>query len=1292
MDKSNKITDENIITNQHVDNDNNSFETVENHNASEKNDNEKSLIEKNEGEVKKKLDTVSFLSLFKYADGFDYLLIFFATIASFGNGLAQPASFIIFGKVIQDFIKFAQNTDNSFNILDSMKKLAIFYCILAAAMFVCSFFQAAFWSLSAARQVHKIRIKFYKSILQQDVGWFDVNDPGTLTTRLSDDLVKIQSGIGDKVGMILQATAMFFGGFGVGFFYSWKLTLVIMAASPVLMICGAITGKAMGSLTVREQSAYADAGSIAEEVISSIRTVVAFGGEQEEIKRYNEKLSGAQKAGIKKSALVGASIGLFHICIFGCYGLAFWYGAKLVSSGEISPGDLMTVFFCVMVGATSIGQGAPNFEAIASAKGAAYVVFQICVREPAINCLSDEGKIMETTSGEILLSNVQFSYPSRPEIPIFDGLDLVIKPGSTVALVGESGSGKSTIVKLIQRFYDVVDGSIKLDGVNIKEFNLKSLRSNIGVVSQEPVLFDMSIAENIRLGAINDASDLDVVNAAKCANAHEFISSLPQGYHTRVGEMGAQLSGGQKQRIAIARALIRNPKVLLFDEATSALDSESEKIVQEALDKVRQGRTTIVVAHRLSTIKNVDVIIVVKDGKVAESGTHKELLSNKGLYYQLVLLQRALEADDLNTLDDTCEEKNEDGFIEYLPVDSNIQELEKKEVIKVQKQVSRSLSVVEKSTEFGKQKEKTGQEKTEPAPFSRVIKLNASEWPYLLFGTIFALIVGAFPVLFALIISELINVFSKPPDVIRKESVKWSLYFLGLGVVDCIGLFFSSFLFGIAGEILTRRLRKEAFTAILRQDISFFDDPMNSTGALTARLNSDASAVKGATSSRLNILTQSIFMGVTSLAVSFYFSWKLTLLLLAFAPILLIAGAAHMKIFSNFALEQGKHLVDACASAQEAIMNIRTVASLGKEVYFIDDFVKKLSGPFRKSVYNSLAFGVSFGLSGSIMMLANAAAFTLGGKLVQDHELEFSNMFKVVFAVVFGALIAGQISSMAPNYMEAKISAARMFKLLDKIPMIDSFSSCGKILDSAKGEVVFDNVCFSYPSRPDANVLNNFSFKIEFGKKVALVGSSGCGKSTCISLLERFYDPQNGVIKFDDVDIKDLNMKWMRSCLGLVSQEPVLFARSIKENISYGLENDVSMEDIEQAAKKANIHGFVMSLPKGYDTEVGDKGTLISGGQKQRIAIARALIRNPKIMLLDEATSALDSESEKIVQEALDAAMENRSSIVIAHRLSTIQNADVIIVMQNGRIVEVGTHSDLIVRRGVYYQLNQAQL
>ncbi|XP_047125215.1 ATP-dependent translocase ABCB1 isoform X3 [Hydra vulgaris] len=1159
-------------------------------------------------------------------------------------------------------------------------------------MFVCSFFQAAFWSLSAARQVHKIRIKFYKSILQQDVGWFDVNDPGTLTTRLSDDLVKIQSGIGDKVGMILQATAMFFGGFGVGFFYSWKLTLVIMAASPVLMICGAITGKAMGSLTVREQSAYADAGSIAEEVISSIRTVVAFGGEQEEIKRYNEKLSGAQKAGIKKSALVGASIGLFHICIFGCYGLAFWYGAKLVSSGEISPGDLMTVFFCVMVGATSIGQGAPNFEAIASAKGAAYVVFQICVREPAINCLSDEGKIMETTSGEILLSNVQFSYPSRPEIPIFDGLDLVIKPGSTVALVGESGSGKSTIVKLIQRFYDVVDGSIKLDGVNIKEFNLKSLRSNIGVVSQEPVLFDMSIAENIRLGAINDASDLDVVNAAKCANAHEFISSLPQGYHTRVGEMGAQLSGGQKQRIAIARALIRNPKVLLFDEATSALDSESEKIVQEALDKVRQGRTTIVVAHRLSTIKNVDVIIVVKDGKVAESGTHKELLSNKGLYYQLVLLQRALEADDLNTLDDTCEEKNEDGFIEYLPVDSNIQELEKKEVIKVQKQVSRSLSVVEKSTEFGKQKEKTGQEKTEPAPFSRVIKLNASEWPYLLFGTIFALIVGAFPVLFALIISELINVFSKPPDVIRKESVKWSLYFLGLGVVDCIGLFFSSFLFGIAGEILTRRLRKEAFTAILRQDISFFDDPMNSTGALTARLNSDASAVKGATSSRLNILTQSIFMGVTSLAVSFYFSWKLTLLLLAFAPILLIAGAAHMKIFSNFALEQGKHLVDACASAQEAIMNIRTVASLGKEVYFIDDFVKKLSGPFRKSVYNSLAFGVSFGLSGSIMMLANAAAFTLGGKLVQDHELEFSNMFKVVFAVVFGALIAGQISSMAPNYMEAKISAARMFKLLDKIPMIDSFSSCGKILDSAKGEVVFDNVCFSYPSRPDANVLNNFSFKIEFGKKVALVGSSGCGKSTCISLLERFYDPQNGVIKFDDVDIKDLNMKWMRSCLGLVSQEPVLFARSIKENISYGLENDVSMEDIEQAAKKANIHGFVMSLPKGYDTEVGDKGTLISGGQKQRIAIARALIRNPKIMLLDEATSALDSESEKIVQEALDAAMENRSSIVIAHRLSTIQNADVIIVMQNGRIVEVGTHSDLIVRRGVYYQLNQAQL
>ncbi|XP_065655130.1 ATP-dependent translocase ABCB1 isoform X3 [Hydra vulgaris] len=1251
-----------------------------------------------ESEKKEDVGTVPLLSLFQYADGYDCLCIFFATLASIGNGIAQPASFIIFGKLIQEFI--SAKTDAKIDILDSMKRFAVYYCIIAAAMFVCSFFQAALWSFSASRQVHKIRMKFYSSILKQDVGWFDVNEPGTLTTRLSDDLVKIQSGIGDKVGMTLQALAMFFGGFGVGFFYSWKLTLVILATSPALMICGGIMGKVIGSFSTQEQSAYAAAGAVAEEVISSIRTVVAFGGELDEIRRYNEKLGAAQKAGVLKSVLVGASMGLFHIVIFACYALAFWYGSKLVASREITAGDLMIVFFCVMIGAAQIGQVAPNFEAVTSARGAAYIVFKICSRVPTIDCLSDEGYVLDNCAGEVLFSNVHFNYPSRPDVKILQGFNLKINSGTTVALVGESGCGKSTIVKLLQRFYDTLEGSIMIDGVDIRSLNLKNMRTNIGVVSQEPILFDMSIAENISFGAVHEVSQSDIEKAARNANAHDFISALPKGYDTRVGERGAQLSGGQKQRIAIARALIRNPIVLLFDEATSALDTESEKIVQEALDKVSKGRTTIVIAHRLSTVKNADVIVVVKEGKVAEFGTHNELISKKGLYHQLVLLQTVIEEVDpdlLHELDD--KEKNE--ILEkikstsFLKNDEEVVESFHRQLSsRFSMRQSKSNSPVKQSKENKdkEKKKKEEEEKVEPAPFTRIFRLNVTEWPYLVSGMFFAGLVGAFPVLFAIILSNLFKVFAKPPDEILKESVKWSLYFLGLGFLDCIGFFFSSFLFGIAGEILTRRLRTQAFTAVLRQDISFFDDSKNTTGALTARLASDASAVNGATSSRLNTMTQVIVMGITALIIAFYYSWQLTLLVIGFAPVLLIAGAAHMKVFSNFALDQEKHLVNASASAQQAIMNIRTVASLGKEVYFINLFREMLLGPYRKSMRNAIVFGITFGLSSSIIMLANAAAFTLGGKLVKDSGLEFQDMFKVVLATVFGAMIAGQIASMAPNYVAAKVSAARLFQLLDKVPKIETFSNSGNILEHIYGDIEFSGIKFNYPTRPDVQVLNDFSLKIECGKKVALVGSSGCGKSTSVGLIERFYDPVFGKVMVDGYDIKDFNLKWLRSCLGLVSQEPVLFARTIKENIVYGLDKEISMDDVVLAAKKANIHGFISNLPKGYETDVGDKGTLISGGQKQRIAIARALVRNPKIMLLDEATSALDSESEKIVQEALDVAMDGRTSVIIAHRLSTIQNADVIIVIQDGQVAESGSHLELIAKRGVYYQLIQAQL
>uniref|UniRef100_A0A8L0DRM6 ATP-binding cassette sub-family B member 5 n=1 Tax=Oncorhynchus mykiss TaxID=8022 RepID=A0A8L0DRM6_ONCMY len=1239
---------------------------------------------------------------FRYATGCEVLLMIIGLLCAALHGIALPLMCVVFGQMTDSFVQsgqqlnltgtYSQNwsgTSQTAAIQSSTIQCpfiiihlhAYYFVGIGCAVFLLGTFQVMLFLLTATKQTKRIREKYFHAILHQQMSWFDTHQIGVLNVRLTDDINTINEGLGDKICVFVQFFCTFLSGFIIGFIFGWKLTLVILAVSPLLAGSAAI----LATLTSKELSAYAKAGAVAEEILVAIRTVVAFNGQKKAVERYERNLEDAKNFGIKKAITTNVSMGFTQFVIFGTYALAFWYGTKLsVDEPEnYTIGKTITVFFSVMIGAFSLGQGAPNLEAIAKARGAAYEVYNTIDQPRPIDSSSKEGHKPDCVKGDIEFKNIHFSYPSRKDVKILQGVNLTVPRGKTIALVGASGCGKSTTIQLLQRFYDPDSGEITLDGRDIRTLNVKWLRENMGIVSQEPVLFGTTIAENIRYGR-EDATDEDIERAVREANAYDFISKLPDKLNTMVGERGAQLSGGQKQRIAIARALVKNPKILLLDEATSALDTQSESVVQAALDKARAGRTTIVIAHRLSTIRTADVIAGFSNGEVVEQGTHRELMAKKGVYYSLVMQQVLYHAHYIPN-GSVCNMFKSTITPCLLFRVKGSQRKMKRTLWKRITLLNMRIWIMSYMTHL------TWMNEAPDIPFTRILALNKPEWPYMLVGTLSSLVGGAVYPCVAIIFAKIIGVFSEvDPEVKRQKTMMFSLLFLLIGGVAFVTYFLKGYMFGKSGELLTMRLRRQVFHAMMRQEIGWFDDNNNAVGVLTTRLATDASLVKGATGSRLGLATNTVCALTIAIVVAFIHSWQLTLLILACVPFLIGANFIQMRAMAGHASKDQGALEQSGKISTETVENFKTVVGLTREDVFFHKFMDSLERPYQNGLVKAPIYGLTFAVAQAIPYMVNAAIFRFGSWLIYNIVLFFRSVFSVI---IFAAMNIGESASFAPDFAKAKAAAGRILGLLEKKPEIDIYSEEGEKPTDFVGDIEFRGIHFAYPTRQNVRVLQGLNVSVGPGQTLALVGESGCGKSTSIQLLERFYSPAEGQVLVDGLDTKTLNLSWLRSQLGLVSQEPILFDCSISENIQYGDNSrEVSQDEIEEAAKNANIHDFIMGLPEKYNTRVGDKGTQMSGGQKQRIAIARALVRQPKVLLLDEATSALDTESEKIVQHALDAARQGRTCIVIAHRLSTIQNADQIAVIQYGQVTEQGTHTDLMAKGGAYYALVNAQV
>ncbi|KAJ8420274.1 hypothetical protein Cgig2_030247 [Carnegiea gigantea] len=1074
-------------------------------------------------------------------------------------------------------------------------------------------------------------------------------------------------------------TTTFVGSYVIAFTLLWRLAVVGLPFIVLLVVPGFMYGRILMGLARKLKVEYNKAGNIVEQAISSVRTVYAFVGESKTMANFSAALEGSVNLGLKQGLAKGMAIGSNGVT-FAVWAFTAWYGTKLVIHHGTQGGTVYAIGAALATGGLRLGSALSNIKYFSEAISAGERIMEMIRRVPKIDSENMEGVTLENVFGEVEFRHIMFAYPSRPESIIFEDFCLQVPAGKTVALVGGSGSGKSTTIALLQRFYDPLGGQILLDGVVIDKLQLKWLRSQMGLVSQEPALFAASIKENIIFGK-EDATMEEVVEAANASNAHNFVSQLPQGYDTQVGEKGVQLSGGQKQRIAIARAIINKPRILLLDEATSALDSESERVVQEALDKAAIGRTTIVIAHRLSTIQNANIVAVISNGVVVEIGSYNELIAHSdGLYSSLIHLQQPEKHNKPNNPSTLSNILNTCDSIKYST-----------------RRFGLSNSVgLNHDNQLGTESSKPSTSKPPVLipSFKRLLALNLPEWKQAGLGCLSALLFGAVQPLYAFAMGSMISVyFLQDNEEIKRKTRVYSLCFLGLAAFSLAVNIAQHYSFAYMGEYLTKRVRERMFSKILTFEAGWFDEDENAAGAVCSRLAKDANVVRSLVGDRMSLLVQTISAVVIAITMGLVIAWRLAIVMIAVQPLIIVCYYTRRVLLKSMSKKAIKAQDESSKLAAEAVSNLRTITAFSSQSRILAMLEKAQESPQNESVRQSWYAGIGLGTSQGITICTWAFGFWYGGRLMAHGCITAKELFETFMILVSTGRVIGEAGSMTTDLAKGSDAVGSVFTVMDRVTLIEPDDPQGYKPEKITGHVEIQDVDFTYPARPDVMIFKGFSITIEAGKSTALVGQSGSGKSTIIGLIERFYDPIQGVVKVDGRDIKTYNLRSLRKYIALVSQEPTLFVGTIRDNIIYGAGNDIDESEMIAAAKAANAHDFISGLENGYDTWCGNRGNQLSGGQKQRVAIARAILRKPAVLLLDEATSALDSQSEKIVQDGLERLMVDRTSVVVAHRLSTIQNCDMIAVLDKGKVVEKGTHSSLLAKgpKGAYYSLVSIQ-
>ncbi|CAR98368.1 Protein CBG25498 [Caenorhabditis briggsae] len=1216
-------------------------------------------------------EPIGFFELFRYMKPMQLFCLIAGFILAAVSGFFHCSYGYLNGKLTTMFVN-PNTTDLEF--YEDAMPYGLAFGIAGAFNFGLTTLHSYLIQTAIFRMTQSLEHLFPTSVLRQESEWHDRHSAGTLKTKFNENMGIIKSKL-PQISLLFYNFSVYASGVGVSFHVSWKLALLSMLSLPIIMCARAILANKNKTYEEKKEKISEKAAEVVSEALNSVRTVQAFNGQEEIIEKYGNAFEKSATYSIKQALwddVVWSNCDLMLLTIFG---VAINFGVTLYCNKEIlEVGMIFTVLFVCLTSSAIAGTSAQIFNDVLNARVAARQIYRVIERScnefknsqvPKIDAMSAEGQKLLNVSGRVEFRNVHFRYSTRRDAKILDGFNLCVEPGTSVALVGHSGSGKSTAFKLLTRLYEQEDGQIFIDGHDIKSLNIGWLRKKVGVVQQEPTVFKDTIRENLLKGNPT-ATEEEMIQAAQMANAHDFMK-LSEGYNTIIGDGGIQLSGGQKQRVAIARTLIRNPKILLLDEATSALDAHSENLVQDALNNARKGRTTIMIAHRLSTIRGADKIVYVEDGKVAEYGTHEELISLRLRYAMMVDAQKfdddqervEVDNEDEHSLQGSIQDSNGDS---ELPSTSD-QQASLPHITSTQKDSSTTYGLLD------------------------VFGNSSGNYNYMLLATIFAILRSLEQLFWSLLLNWVYDAFKKPPAEMKDELWKSILLFPARQLYKMITNVLVSYLASKTSENIIRRLRIQCLKSLLNQDGEFFHDPENTPAKMEKALSTYVKDIKPMVDANVYNAISTVFSIMFNLGLAISCCWQVGAV---GAGVIMVSGFLIRLLTKKLAeIDKRKKKEEKSPKiVAEMIENSRTIQLLTCSQRLLDSYKEAQAAEAAIGLESIFYKAINDGFGKSHSYFSIFACYFAGIIFVKNGLVIRDDAYRAIQPLYMSAHGVVTFINLIPKFSEGTSAADLIFKLIYRKP------ATGDIMDGLKpeiqGNISLKSVKLTYSRRPDHPVLTKLTFSARSGQTIALVGPSGAGKSTCISILERFYDVCEGAIEIDGQDIRSLSLYCLRTQMALVGQEPTLFSGTIKENVCFGL-NDIPIEKVMEALELANALNFVTNLPAGLHTEVGEKGSMLSGGQKQRIAIARALVRNPKILLLDEATSALDSQAEKAVQEALDRARQGRTCITIAHRLSSIQNSDVIVYIDHGMVLESGSHKKLMAQKEKYYEMIQKQ-